>query len=171
MNQDGIVNEAFCPPGPSARRHDATAGDVLDTGVMLSKTAKRCPRSGRTGHLTRDIRSPTVQISNGSPAGARCPAVLGWRCGIYCNNAIGSTHCGWRNQDTGSGIGSAHQPAGGGPVLERFVRALCLVEQELRKEKTSESLLLHEDILPGSKERSAMGTVFSVSNGMKLTKG
>lgn len=45
------------------------------------------------------------------------------------------------------------------------------MEQELRKEKTSESLLLHEDILPGSKERSVMGTVLPIGNGMKLMKG
>jgi hypothetical protein len=60
------------------------------------------------------------------------------------------------------------RPAG---WAERFVRAICPVEQELRKEKTSESLLLHEGILSGSKERSAMGTVSAVGNGMKLTKG
>jgi len=46
------------------------------------------------------------------------------------------------------------RPAG---WAERFVRAICPVEQELRKEKTSESLLLHEGILSESKERSAIG--------------
>lgn len=56
-------------------------------------------------------------------------------------------------------------------MLERFVRTLCAVEQELRKGKTSESQLLHEGIPPASKERSAMSTVSIVDDMVNLMKG
>lgn len=73
-NRGAIANEVVCPPEPSARQHDATDEDVLDTGVMLSKTAKRCPRFGRARHLTR-TGGPTVlwMIPNAFSAGAKCP--------------------------------------------------------------------------------------------------
>lgn len=56
-------------------------------------------------------------------------------------------------------------------MLETFVRTLCAVEQELRKGKTSESLLLHGGIPPASKERSAMSTVSIVDDMVNLMKG
>lgn len=44
-------------------------------------------------------------------------------------------------------------------VLGRFMRVLCEVEPELRKEMTSEGLLILESIPPARNERSATSTV------------
>lgn len=58
-------------------------------------------------------------------------------------------------------VGNREHASGlqGGWCWRDFVRTLYPVEQELRKEKVSESLLLHEGIPSASKERSAMSTV------------